>query len=303
MAMTLRFLSNVLFSAFLCMASWAHADDGTYGYPHRGRTPSDPKVLEELTSPSNPVAVKKPVKGSKDPRLTFRVVTEKELLRKRDKDRDMTLGRTWEILARLNHKAVHYITRDIKDGSPLYVPNDFSAYKAWTPVPLQLEELGSVPKFILLVKEIPFLAWYQDGQLVGDSVVCVGKTASPTHAGLYQVRNKDIDHISRSYKNAYGMPAPMPYALRVYGHVWIHAGDIASGYCSHGCINLPLRVAEELYAWTDVGTVVLIAETLADLDRYLERQGSNSTQFARKSSSRRAAQRSPTVVAAEATDR
>ena len=31
--------------------------------------------------------------------------------------------------------------------------------------------------------------------------------------------------------------------------VWIHAGDIVGGYCSHGCINLPIFPAMKLFEW------------------------------------------------------
>jgi hypothetical protein len=58
----------------------------------------------------------------------------------------------------------------------------------------------------------------------------------------------------------------MPYALHVYGHVWIHAGDVVDGYCSHGCINVPLRQAQELFEWAERGTLVLIVQSLKDLD-------------------------------------
>jgi lipoprotein-anchoring transpeptidase ErfK/SrfK len=282
------------------MASWAYASEETYLYSIQDTASPDPKILEELTSPNSSTGVKKLVKESIDPRLTFRVVSEKELLRERDKDRELTLGRTWEILARVNNKATHYVTREIKSGSPMYVPNDFAAYKDWTPLPRQIEDLASVPKFILVVKDIPFLGWYEDGHLIGDSVVCVGKLGTWTRAGLYRVKTKDIDHVSRSYRNDYGMPSPMPYGLRVYGLVWIHGGDIASGYCSHGCINLPLRTAEEVFSWADHSTVVMIVESLNDLDRVMEKNRSNCTLFAQKCSPRRMGQARPTLVTADA---
>jgi hypothetical protein len=209
-------------------------------------------------------------------------VHEQELLRLRDRDPELSLSRSWEILARLNTKATHYISQDIKNGQPLKVPNDFSTYKNWTPLPRVLPDMASVPKFILVVKDIPFLGWYERGRLVGDSQTCIGKDGEATRAGIYAVNQKDVDHISRSYTNAFGQPSPMPYGMRIYENVWIHGGDLPGGYCSHGCVNLPLRTAERVFQWADSRTAVVVVETLGDLPRVLENNQSNCVLYAHK---------------------
>jgi hypothetical protein len=300
--MRFRQLVNPLCFLALCMAAWAYADDPTYVYPPRSSDAYDPKTLEDLTSPGGAKHTPRPVREAKDPRLTFRAVSEKELLRQRDKDRELTLGRTWEILARINYKATHYITEDVKNGLPMHVPNDFSAYKDWTPLPRNIVGLSSVPKFILVVKDIPFVGWYEEGELIGDSVVCIGKLGTWTRAGLYGVQEKDIDHVSRSYRNAYGMPAMMPYGLRIYGRVWIHGGDISSGYCSHGCINLPLRIAEELFNWAERGTRVMVVESLNDLYRILEKNSSKGRLLARRGPRPKTDRPQPATAETDASD-
>ena len=65
--------------------------------------------------------------------------------------------------------------------------------------------------------------------------------------GVYKVEEKDPDHVSRSYSNSFGEPAWMPWAMRIYDHVWIHAGDVTGPKCSHGCIILPVDPAQEVY--------------------------------------------------------
>jgi hypothetical protein len=185
------------------------------------------------------------------------------------------------ILSRINAKAAYYIEEDIRDGSPLIVPNDLRAYKKWSPLDHYIPEVAEVSKFILIVKDEYFLGWYEDGRLVGDSHVCIGKEDGWTRAGIYTVREKDADHISRSYTNAYGEPAQMPWALRIYEHVWIHAGDITQGDCSHGCINLPVFVAPKLFGWADRGTVVMIVESLDDVETVLAKNRSNCLLFAK----------------------
>ncbi len=69
----------------------------------------------------------------------------------------------------------------------------------------------------------------------------------------------------------------MPWALRIYGTVWIHAGDIASGHCSHGCVNLPIFSAMKLFDWATTGTPVLIVESLGALPAVLAANRSNCT--------------------------
>jgi hypothetical protein len=220
---------------------------------------------------------------------TVRVVKEEELLRLRDHDAELTLSNAWEILARLNTKASYYISHDIENRAPLKVPKNFSAYKTWTPLPRSIPELAGVPKFILIVKDVPFLGWYEKGKLMGDSQICIGKEGEWTRAGLYAVKEKDVDHTSRSYSNAFGQPSPMPYGMRVYEHVWIHGGDLPGGYCSHGCVNLPLNTAERVFQWSDARTAVLIVETLGDLPRALKSNQSSCVLYATQCASSKTA--------------
>jgi hypothetical protein len=221
---------------------------------------------------------KAPAKPSKS--LTVRPVTEEELSRIAKRDPDLSPSVARHILARINTRAPYYIAEDIKNGRAIKVPNDFSAFKDWTPLPKYIPAIAGVPKFIVIVKEIPFAGWYERGRLVGDSHACIGRTSGWTEAGLYTVKDKVVNKVSRSYTNAYGQPSPMPWALRIYGLVWIHAGDITDGNCSRGCINLPLLPAVELFKWADSGTPVLVLESLKDLDRELQKNNSDHLRFA-----------------------
>ena len=195
-----------------------------------------------------------------------RVLTEKELRQLAEKDPDLEFYRCLELLCRLNKKDKEYIREDIKQKRPIAVPKNFSAYKTWSPLPESLTGVGKFPKLILVVKDIPFLGWYKNGKLVGDTYICVGKMNTWTKRGIYRVNAKDPRHMS-TYPNAYGYPSFMPWALHVYDRVWIHAGDVIGPNCSHGCINVPIAHADVLYNWADIGTVVVITESLRDLGR------------------------------------
>jgi hypothetical protein len=196
---------------------------------------------------------------------TMRSLGHQELEELAERDPDLSPRACLEILARLNQKGRSYIQEDIGQGRVLKVPNDFRAYLTWTPMPRRITQVSEHPKLILVAKDLPFLGWYERGVLAGDAHVCIGKKPAWTKSGLYRVKEKDADHVSGSYRNAYGGPALMPYAIRIYERVWIHGGDITGGYCSHGCINLPLDEAEKLFQWADQGTLVLIVESLENL--------------------------------------
>jgi len=198
---------------------------------------------------------------------TERSITSEELLEISRKDPSLIFTVCKEILSRLNVRAPYHISEDIRSGRKLKVPVDFAAYKDWTPLPQTLSNPVNLSKFILVTKDVAFLGWYEGGKLKGDAPVCLGKPGETTESGLFKVLEKDADHHSRSYRNDYGKPAWMPWALRIYDHVWIHAGDITSAYCSHGCLILPLDVAEKLYNWAEPGTAVLILESLKDLEK------------------------------------
>ncbi len=208
-----------------------------------------------------------------------RVISEEELesLAQRDPDMSPTVARG--ILARLNVRARYYIAEDIKAKRALKVPLDFHRYKSWTPMPARLPEVGHLLKFVIIIKNIPFLGWYEHGNLVGDAEVCIGKSWGSTKSGVYRVDNKIIDAVSLKYKNAFGEPAPMPWAMRIYEHVWVHAGDISSGYCSHGCINLPLHPAKALFEWADTNTVVAVVESLEQIPAFFKTHRSNGLLF------------------------
>ena len=202
-----------------------------------------------------------------DENWTKRVVTHQELLQASRQDPALTPVACREILARLNARAPYHISDDIQNKRPMKVPNDFRAYKDWSPLPKFIGDFADVSKMILIVKEYPFIGWYERGKLQADTYACIGKAGEDTEVGIYRVEEKDADHVSRSYKNSYGKPAMMPWAMRIYDHVWIHAGDVTGAYCSHGCVILHPDPAQEAYHWADSSTLVVVIDSLNDLPK------------------------------------
>lgn len=200
---------------------------------------------------------------------TERVITDEELLDMERTNPNLNINTCREILSRLNAMEPFYVRDSIRNGRKLKVPNNFNAYRDWTPLPVQLPASLRSPKFILVVKDIPFIGWYESGVLVGDSQACIGNAGQDTRAGFYRVEDKDAEHVSRSYPNEFGKPAWMPFSLHIYEAVYIHAGNVFGARCSHGCVILPVEKAETLFRWADQGTTVLVLESLDELGRPL----------------------------------
>jgi lipoprotein-anchoring transpeptidase ErfK/SrfK len=229
-----------------------------------------PAVVEAAPAPPSKAPTRQAKTPAKDLSTVRRAITEKELRQLEKKDPALEFYRCLEILCRLNRKDKEYIREDMKLKRPITVPKNFSSYKDWSPLPSDIAGAGKSRKLILVVKDIHFLGWYQYGKRIGDTYVCTGKMSNWTKGGMYRVQGKDPTHMS-TYPNAYGEAAYMPDALHVYDRVWIHAGDVTGPNCSHGCINVPIAYSGKLYDWAEVGTSVLITESLKDLSRDMKK--------------------------------
>lgn len=262
----------VLFLLPGCVTRQVNMEQAQYIPPYEEEAPQPPpspatqpkkKGKKEAAAQAQKEA---PAPARKDPPTVRRAVTEKELRKLAERDPELDFYRCLEILSRLNRKDKEYIRDDMKRKRAIIVPKDFGDYKDWSFLPKTLNGIEKIPKFILVVKDMPFLGWYERGRLVGDTYVCVGKMNTWTKRGMYRIKEKDANHMS-NYPNAYGEPSFMPMAMRVYDRVWIHAGDVIGPNCSHGCINVPLGHAEKLFDWADIGTVVMITESLKDFGK------------------------------------
>ena len=95
---------------------------------------------------------------------------------------------------------------------------------------------------------------YRGDTLVGASSMSSAKQGKSTPLGFWSVLEKKKFHRSRKYNNA-----PMPFMQRIDEFGIAFHGGANPGYpASHGCIRLPMKFAEKLYAMTKVGTKVVI---------------------------------------------
>src|SRR5262245_3903638 len=85
--------------------------------------------------------------------------------------------------------------------------------------------------------------------------VSSGTTGRETPAGIFSVVQKDKDHRSNLYDDAW-----MPNMLRItWSGIALHGGPLPGYAASHGCVRMPYGFAEKLFDKVRVGMRVIIA--------------------------------------------
>jgi hypothetical protein len=85
--------------------------------------------------------------------------------------------------------------------------------------------------------------------------VSTGTTGRETPAGVFAVVEKDKDHHSSMYDDAW-----MPNMQRItWNGIALHGGPLPGYAASHGCVRMPFGFAESLFDKTSIGMRVIIA--------------------------------------------
>src|SRR6201987_3130320 len=85
--------------------------------------------------------------------------------------------------------------------------------------------------------------------------VSSGQAGRETPAGIFSVIQKDAEHHSNLYDDAY-----MPHMQRLtWSGVALHGGPLPGHPASHGCIRLPYDFAAKLFDLTKLGMRVIVA--------------------------------------------
>ncbi len=85
--------------------------------------------------------------------------------------------------------------------------------------------------------------------------VSTGTAGRETPAGVFAVVEKDRDHHSSLYDDAW-----MPHMQRItWNGIALHGGPLPGYAASHGCVRMPYGFAEELFDQTRIGMRVIIA--------------------------------------------
>ena len=90
--------------------------------------------------------------------------------------------------------------------------------------------------------------------------VSTGTKGRETPAGIFSVVEKDKDHHSNLYDDAW-----MPNMERItWSGIALHGGPLPGYAASHGCIRMPYGFAENLFGRTQIGMRVIIAPNDAE---------------------------------------
>jgi len=85
--------------------------------------------------------------------------------------------------------------------------------------------------------------------------VSTGTTGRETPAGVFALLEKDKDHHSSMYDDAW-----MPHMQRItWNGVALHGGPLPGYAASHGCVRMPFGFAEKLFDKTRIGMRVIVA--------------------------------------------
>jgi hypothetical protein len=87
--------------------------------------------------------------------------------------------------------------------------------------------------------------------------VSSGQRGRETPAGIFTVIQKDADHHSNLYDDAF-----MPHMQRLtWSGIALHGGALPGYPASHGCVRMPFDFAERLFGLTQMGLRVIVAPT------------------------------------------
>jgi len=109
------------------------------------------------------------------------------------------------------------------------------------------------PKFLQISLTDQRARLIENNNVIWESIASTGREDKKTEPGIYKITGKHEKWVSTIYK------VSMPYFQRFsYSPMGIHAGPLPGYPGSAGCIRLPLKKAEELFAMTQEGLPVVI---------------------------------------------
>jgi lipoprotein-anchoring transpeptidase ErfK/SrfK len=107
---------------------------------------------------------------------------------------------------------------------------------------------------IVSIKSQQVIFYDADGWILR-APVSTGTTGRETPAGVFSVVEKDKDHHSSLYDDAW-----MPNMLRItWSGIALHGGPLPGYAASHGCVRMPYDFAERVFDKTPIGIRVIIS--------------------------------------------
>src|SRR3974390_101151 len=115
-------------------------------------------------------------------------------------------------------------------------------------------EAGEPVMAIVSIKSQHVTFYDADGWILRPPV-STGATGRETPAGVFAIIEKDKDHHSTLYDDAW-----MPNMQRItWNGIALHGGPLPGYAASHGCVRMPYDFAEKLFEKTRIGMRVIIS--------------------------------------------
>ncbi|MCP3371884.1 L,D-transpeptidase [Bradyrhizobium cajani] len=115
-------------------------------------------------------------------------------------------------------------------------------------------EAGEPIMAIVSIKSQQVTFYDADGWILR-APVSTGTTGRETPAGVFAIVEKDKDHRSTMYDDAW-----MPNMQRItWNGIALHGGPLPGYAASHGCVRMPFGFAENLFDKTNIGMRVIIS--------------------------------------------
>lgn len=128
------------------------------------------------------------------------------------------------------------------------------------------DEIATTSKRILVDRSTEMLYAYEGDTLFMQSRISTGLEFTPTPIGTFRVYKMTpsrymqgpIENVSDQFFDLPGVPWNLYFTSDgavIHGAYW---HDKFGQPWSHGCVNLPIEKAKELYLWADLGTTVTV---------------------------------------------
>jgi hypothetical protein len=127
---------------------------------------------------------------------------------------------------------------------------------------------GTGKRIVVDRSDQTLVAYDEFGEVFMEETISTGRDSTPTPRGTFTVFRKTpsrymqgpLPGISTDYYDLPGVPWNMYFTEQggaIHGAYW---HDKFGQQWSHGCVNLPVEKARELYLWAEVGTQVIIRD-------------------------------------------
>ena len=114
---------------------------------------------------------------------------------------------------------------------------------------------GGAPIMAIVSLRSQGITVYDTAGWIMRAPVSSGQSGRETPAGVFSVLQKDADHHSNLYDDAW-----MPHMHRLtWSGIALHGGPLPGHAASHGCVRLPYDFASRLFDMTKVGMRVIIS--------------------------------------------